>query len=61
LALLTDAVSGFKFFSESPCLAWKCGTRTTNSPGRTLQSTAPRSWLASQTRAIVSPCVDSLL
>jgi hypothetical protein len=27
LALLTDVVSGFKSFSEAPCLAQKCGTR----------------------------------
>jgi hypothetical protein len=27
LALLADVVSGFKSFSEAPCLAKKCGTR----------------------------------
>jgi hypothetical protein len=34
LALLTDVVSGFKSFSEAPCLAWKCGTRRSDSPVR---------------------------
>jgi hypothetical protein len=29
-------VSGFKSFSEAPCLAWKCGTRRSDSPVRAL-------------------------
>jgi hypothetical protein len=32
LALLTDVVSGFKSFSEAPCLARNCGTRRNDSP-----------------------------
>jgi hypothetical protein len=36
LASLTDVVSGFKSFSEAPCLAWKCGTRRSDSPIRAL-------------------------
>jgi hypothetical protein len=31
LALLTDVVSGFKSFSEAPCLAQKCGTHSSDS------------------------------
>jgi hypothetical protein len=31
LALLADVVSGFKSFSEAPCLAQNCGTRRTDS------------------------------
>jgi hypothetical protein len=27
LSLLTDVVSGYKSFSEAPCLAQKCGNR----------------------------------
>jgi hypothetical protein len=27
LALLTNVMSGVKYFSEAQCLAWKCGTR----------------------------------
>jgi hypothetical protein len=36
LALLADVVSGFKSFSEAPCLAHKCGTRRSDSPVRAL-------------------------
>jgi hypothetical protein len=36
LALLVNAVSWFKSFSESPCLAQKCGTRGSDSPVRAL-------------------------
>jgi hypothetical protein len=36
LALLTHMVSGFKSFSEAPCLACKCGTRRSDSPVRAL-------------------------
>jgi hypothetical protein len=36
LALLTDVVSGVKSFSEAPRLAWKCGTRRSDSPVRAL-------------------------
>jgi hypothetical protein len=36
LALLTNVVSGFISFSEAPCLAWKCGTRRSDSPVRAL-------------------------
>jgi hypothetical protein len=36
LALLTDVVSGFKSFSEVPCLARKCGTHRSDSPIRAL-------------------------
>jgi hypothetical protein len=36
LALLEDVVSGFKSFSKAPCLARKCGTRTSDSPVRAL-------------------------
>jgi hypothetical protein len=36
LALLADVVSRFKFFSEAPCLAWKCGTRRSDIPIRAL-------------------------
>jgi hypothetical protein len=36
LALLMDVVSGFKTFSEAPCLTWKCGTRRSDSPVRAL-------------------------
>jgi hypothetical protein len=36
LALLMDVVSGFKFFSEVPRLAQKCGTRRSDSLVRVL-------------------------
>jgi hypothetical protein len=36
LALLTDVVSGFKSFSEAPCLARKCGTCRSDSLVRAL-------------------------
>jgi hypothetical protein len=36
LTLLTDVVSGFKFFSEDPYLAWKCGTCRSESHVRAL-------------------------
>jgi hypothetical protein len=36
LAFLTDMVSGFKSFSEAPCLAWKCGTHRSDNPVRAL-------------------------
>jgi hypothetical protein len=36
LALLTDVVSGFKSFSETPCLVWKCGTNMSDSHARAL-------------------------
>jgi hypothetical protein len=36
LALLADMVSGLKSFSEVPRLAWKCGTRRSDSPVRAL-------------------------
>jgi hypothetical protein len=36
LPLLTDVMSGFKSFSEAPRLAWKCGTRRSDSPVRAL-------------------------
>jgi hypothetical protein len=36
LALLVDMVSGFKFFSEAPHLAQKCGTCRSDSPVRVL-------------------------
>jgi hypothetical protein len=36
LALLADMVSGFKSFSEAPCLAWKCITHMSGSPIRAL-------------------------
>jgi hypothetical protein len=36
LALLMDMVSGFKSFSEAPCLARKCGTHRSDSPVRAL-------------------------
>jgi hypothetical protein len=36
LVLLADVVSGFKSFSEAPCLARKCGTRKSDSPVRAL-------------------------
>jgi hypothetical protein len=36
LALLVDVVSGFKSFSEAPCLAWKCGTHRSDSLVRAL-------------------------
>jgi hypothetical protein len=36
LALLVDVVSVFKSFSEAPGLAWKCGTRRSDSPIRAL-------------------------
>jgi hypothetical protein len=36
MALLTDVVSGFKSFSEAPCLTWKCGTHRSDSPIRAL-------------------------
>jgi hypothetical protein len=32
LALLADMVSGFKFFSEAPHLAHKCGTHRSDGP-----------------------------
>jgi hypothetical protein len=34
LALLTDVVFRFKSFCEAPRLAWKCGTRMSDSPVR---------------------------
>jgi hypothetical protein len=36
LALLTDVVSGFKSFSEAPCLTQKCGTYRSEGPIRAL-------------------------
>jgi hypothetical protein len=36
LALLVEVVSGFKYFSEAPCLARKYGTRMSDSPIRAL-------------------------
>jgi hypothetical protein len=36
LVLLADVVSGFKSFSEVPCLIRKCGTRRSDSLVRTL-------------------------
>jgi hypothetical protein len=36
LALLADVVFEFKSFSEAPHLAWKCGTRRSDSPDRAL-------------------------
>jgi hypothetical protein len=36
LSLLADMVSGLKSFSEVPRLAWKCGTRRSDSPVRAL-------------------------
>jgi hypothetical protein len=36
LVLLTDVASGFKSFSEAPCLAQKCGTHRSDSPVRAL-------------------------
>jgi hypothetical protein len=36
LALLANVVSGFKSFSEAPCLARKCGTHRSDSPVRAL-------------------------
>jgi hypothetical protein len=36
MALLVDVVSRFKSFSEAPPLAWKCGTRRSDSPIRAL-------------------------
>jgi hypothetical protein len=36
LALLSDVVSGFKSFSEAPCLARKCGTHRSDSLVSTL-------------------------
>jgi hypothetical protein len=36
LALLADVVSEFKSFSEASHLAWKCGTRRSDSPVRAL-------------------------
>jgi hypothetical protein len=36
LALLVDVVSGFKSFSEAPCLARMCGTHRSDSPVRAL-------------------------
>jgi hypothetical protein len=36
LALLVDVVYGFQSFSEAPRLAWKCGTRKSDSPIRAL-------------------------
>jgi hypothetical protein len=36
LALLVDVVSGFKSFSETQSLAWKCGTHRSDSPVRAL-------------------------
>jgi hypothetical protein len=36
LALLMDAMSRFKSFSEAPLLAQKCGTRSSDSPVRAL-------------------------
>jgi hypothetical protein len=32
LPLLTDVVSGFKSFSDAPCLARKCGTHRSDNP-----------------------------
>jgi hypothetical protein len=34
LSLLADVVSGFKSFSEAPCLARKCGTHRSDSSVR---------------------------
>jgi hypothetical protein len=36
LTLLVDVVSRFESFSEAPRLAWKCGTRRSDSPVRAL-------------------------
>jgi hypothetical protein len=36
VALLADVVTGFKSFSEAPCLAWKCSTHRSDSLVRTL-------------------------
>jgi hypothetical protein len=36
LALHTDVVSGFKSFSEAPCLEQKCHTHRSDSPVRAL-------------------------
>jgi hypothetical protein len=36
LVILTDVVSGCITFSEAPCLALKCGTHSSGSPGRAL-------------------------
>jgi hypothetical protein len=36
LALLADLVSGFKSFSEAPCLTQMCGTHRSDSPFRAL-------------------------
>jgi hypothetical protein len=36
LALLTDMLSGFKYFSEAPRLARKCGTHRSDNPVRAL-------------------------
>jgi hypothetical protein len=36
LALLADVISEFKSFSESLCLAMKCGTRMSDNPVRAL-------------------------
>jgi hypothetical protein len=36
LALLIDMVSGFKSFSEAPCLTRKCGTCGSDNPIRAL-------------------------
>jgi hypothetical protein len=36
LVLLADMVSGFKSFSEAPCLARKCGTHRSDNPVRAL-------------------------
>jgi hypothetical protein len=36
LALLTDVMSGFKSFSDAPCLARKCGTHRSDSLVRSL-------------------------
>jgi hypothetical protein len=36
LALLVNVVSGFKSFSETPHLPWKCGTHMSDSLVRAL-------------------------
>jgi hypothetical protein len=36
MVILADVVSGCISFSEAPCLAYKCGTRRSDSPVKTL-------------------------
>jgi hypothetical protein len=36
MVIVTDVVSRCITFSEAPCLAWKCGTRRSDSPVRAL-------------------------